>query len=352
MDQSKSSFIPKKPLSSSHQKKRKQAQRGWFYNTTFAIFILSVVAVGGIFGYSKLLSRQIDDMRPELEEAASTLESPTIQQYKVLDERIKSAEDVVSEHHITSVAFDRLSEVTLQTVQFTEFGLAFAERETGSGTQTGAGPTDSADADSSSTQQSGPQRDISVELAGEANSFETVAVQARNFQESDFFENVRVYDLSVSQESGRITFAVSALLDLNQIDFRTTIGQNGQSVQVSEEASAESASTSTGTPVEETVTAITTDLTQTIIEAEELLNETGSFTGTCDLASIEAAFTEDPSLENACIEGDGGEQWVAWVELPEEVTVGDQAFCVDSSGFTSAVPMPAGQISACTDVTS
>jgi len=174
------SFIPKKPLTSDTGR---GGGSGLFLFITLFIFVASLFAAVGAFGYTQFLKSSIVSKSESLKKAEGAFEPGTIQDLVRLDARLVQAQNLLGKHVAPSGLFDLLSAVTLERVQFTTFGYVL-----------------------------NPDGSGAVVLSGVADSFSTVALQSDQFGANKLFKDVVFSGITI--EEGRVTFTVNAVADI------------------------------------------------------------------------------------------------------------------------------------------
>ena len=114
------SFIPKKPLeggSAYHQ----PGGMGFLFFIALVIFLASVVAAGGVFGWEKVTVGSISSKSDSLEKAEGAFDLSTVEDLIRMSARLDSASSLLASHVAPSAIFAFLSQHALQRVQFTSF---------------------------------------------------------------------------------------------------------------------------------------------------------------------------------------------------------------------------------------
>ncbi|MEI6864157.1 MAG: hypothetical protein WCK46_02190 [Candidatus Adlerbacteria bacterium] len=187
------SFIPKKPLDSG-KPYREGGGFGLFFFIALFIFIVSLVAAGGVFGYQTLLASSLASKSDSLAKAEGAFDISTIQDLIRMDSRINNAQLLLQNHVAPSAIFNFLGSQTLQAVQFVSLTYNL---------QGGNSAT--------------------VVLAGQADSFATVALQSDQFSASKVLKNVVFSDIKVGLV-GKVTFNVTATVDPSLINYTKNLG--------------------------------------------------------------------------------------------------------------------------------
>ena len=220
-----SSFIPKGPAAAmatgSAPVRRRGAERGIVSFIASIVFILSVIAAGGAFGYKYYLKYRIDQMGVDLEQARAALQSETISELVRLDKRMVSTRDIIAGHKVVSPLFRFLEESTPRTVRFSEF------------------------------QYNASESGIELTMIGEARGYAALAYQADIFNRSQYFKDPVFSDLSLN-DNGDVIFSFKATMDPSLISYKRQV--EGLNIPIlppiSEPADDEASSTSsTSSPI-------------------------------------------------------------------------------------------------------
>src|SRR5680860_1789250 len=125
-DKFRSSFIPKAPLVGREDVKSRRssaASAGPLLPVSFVVLLLAGLSVGGMYFYKNLVNNEIQAMEAELETARQEFEPADIARYKRLDDRLRVADDILTNHRVSFAVFDLLSDITMSSVQFTSFSF-------------------------------------------------------------------------------------------------------------------------------------------------------------------------------------------------------------------------------------
>lgn len=176
----KTSFIPKEPMGSSERKDKMGA--GLFMIGSIFIFIVSVILAGAVFAGQKYLSAQLEKDKESFDEAQKVFDSVTVDYLIKLSQKIELAKGVLANHTVVLPIFDYLQSITYKTVRFNSLKLSFSGDNL-----------------------------INLDMKGEANSFEVVALQSDSFIENKNFKNPIVSD--VDRIDGNIVFSFKTQID-------------------------------------------------------------------------------------------------------------------------------------------
>lgn len=187
-DQFQTSFIPKKTPGTGSSS-RSQMSMNLFAIVSIALFVVAALASVGVFAYKKISERELISKQADLERSREAFEPSLIEEIVRLDERITSAEKLVSDHVAMSGIFKLIEDTTLETVQFTHFQL-------------------SRDADGM----------FRLALTGSATGFAAVALQSDELGEHPLLDDVLVSNFSVT-DTGRVTFTAGMSVDPSVFDY-------------------------------------------------------------------------------------------------------------------------------------
>ncbi len=173
------SFIPKKPLVG----ETRTGGGGLLTLIAALVFVGSVLAAGGAFGYSKYLAKALTDKDASLKKAEGAFNTASIIDLSRLDIRLGQAHELLDSHVAPSGVFTFLSATTLERVQFTSLSLDI-------------------------------NTDGSAKLAmnGIADSFSSLALQSDQFSAAKVLRDVVFSGIS-TDGTGRVQFSVSASVD-------------------------------------------------------------------------------------------------------------------------------------------
>lgn len=190
------SFIPKKPIVAQgrvdHTVHRQTALMP-FVGTV--IFVLALLASGGVFGYQQYLVQQIKDLDSKLVQAQSSLDSDEVVDTLIaLDGRLKSAHKILLEHISTTAFFELLQSLTLQNVQFTSFSYTISSLEGG----------------------------IVIEMKGKAKNYATLVLQSDVLDESEQVKSSTFANLDLDGE-GNVLFSLNIVFDAKSLLYKDSL---------------------------------------------------------------------------------------------------------------------------------
>lgn len=194
--QNQTSFIPRKSLVKENVNQEKPI--GIFLIISVFIFIASILGAAGIFLYEKKITSDIASASESLKRAQGAFELPTIENLKALGRRIEISKNLLQKHTVISPIFELLQANTLKSVRFNKFEYS-----------------------------NNLKGDVTVELDGEAKSYETLALQSSEFAKNknikeNVFSNINL------DEKGNVIFRVKLTLDPIFISYRDQLLWTGE----------------------------------------------------------------------------------------------------------------------------
>jgi hypothetical protein len=180
-----SSFIPKKPVdtsSGSSTVSRKKSTNA-LNLVGGIIFVLALVAAGGVFAFKSYVRGQVDSKSKQLQQAQANIQTEVIEEILAFDTRLQVSEELLKSHTTVLPLFTMIENRTLKDVQFTSFEF------------TGE-----------------PGQPAEVKLAGVTDSYPMVALQADEFGKSEYVRDPIVSDFVLTPE-GKVTFNATFTVD-------------------------------------------------------------------------------------------------------------------------------------------
>ncbi len=176
------SFIPKAPISGRESTAPKRPM-GFFTFLSILIFVASLVAAGGAFGYLNFLKNQEKKDTSDLNKNIDSFEPQNIEKYEKLNTRMSAAKLLLSKHVAVTNVLDYLEEATLKTVQFNDFRFTLLD--------SGA---------------------VAINMNGQAKSYNSVAYQSQVFGRKRDLKN-QIFSNLDKNEKGNVIFGFSASID-------------------------------------------------------------------------------------------------------------------------------------------
>ncbi len=185
------SFIPKQSLTAARQ----GSGPGLFLLIALLVFATSLLAAGGVFGYSELLKRSLADKDNQLKTAEGAFDALAIQDLVRTDKRLIQAQTLLQRHVAPSALLFFLGTITLERVQFTAMDFSLL-----------------------------PDGSATLSLTGAADSFSGVALQSDQFGASKVLRDVIFSGINVS-ETGKVNFTVNAAVEPDLILYSRNLSQ-------------------------------------------------------------------------------------------------------------------------------
>jgi len=199
------SFIPKKPIGSSESIVRKSIN--FFAIIATILFLGSLVLSGAVYAWRYTLQKQVANSEASLVKAREEFDQNFIGYVNRLNTRIETSKSLLSGHIGASPIFGFIAQHTLKTVSYSNFSYSY-------------------EADGS----------VKVVLSGIAKSYSTIALQSEEFgKQNQYIKNPVFSNLTLDQ-SGNVTFTLSAFLDKSLISYQKNLG--GASKSTNNDASA------------------------------------------------------------------------------------------------------------------
>jgi len=183
------SFIPKQPVTS--EAPHHASAASLFFLFAFIIFMASLASAGGVFIYDEIIKKNIEDGKKQLSLNRNAFDPNTISQITRLNDRINAADNLLKKHKSVSTLFLVLSNATLKNVRFSDFNYTGAEDK------------------------------IALSMRGQATSYETVALQAKEFTNPNLknvFRSPLFGDLTLDTQ-GNVSFSFTASVDPLLVDY-------------------------------------------------------------------------------------------------------------------------------------
>ena len=191
--QFQSSFIPKKPVTDSAKvlgSTRKS--RNIISSLASLIFVLTIMAAGGLFVYEKFVDRQITDANKAIDDARVAFEADKIQDLINTSTRFTTIKELLDKHLAVSEILILLQELTLKNIKFDDFAF----------------------------QNKSNERNIS--MTGEATSYNTVAKQSEVIKASGLVSAVAFSNFTLS-DKGAVRFKFSGTVAPSLISYKQAL---------------------------------------------------------------------------------------------------------------------------------
>jgi hypothetical protein len=125
MDQQfQTSFIPKKPVTEARAPISRGSSYSFFSVISIVIVVVAVVLFGGSYFYRLTLQKQRDSVTVDIAAKTKTFDMDFLKEVTMLDKRIKASNEVLAKHTLVSPVFNKLSQLSLKTIQCTKFEMS------------------------------------------------------------------------------------------------------------------------------------------------------------------------------------------------------------------------------------
>jgi hypothetical protein len=200
------SFIPKKSLqadtntSSENKYVARRTVHGPGFYSMLLLFIISVTACVGVFAYTVIVDRSIEEKKNVLEEKKKAFKISIIDDLIETDARLSSANNLLANHIAISQIFNTLEDITLKRIQYTDFVY------TGARAQTPA----------------------VLEVTGISDSFQDVALQTWAYRTNEYLHDPVVKELKRKSTNNidTVDFILEAGVDTSLTSFSLAIKEN------------------------------------------------------------------------------------------------------------------------------
>ncbi len=192
--QNAGTFIPDSGAATTPPPKDRTTLSGGFSDVVMLIAIVllvsSLAVSTGVFLYSQLINKQIETKQASLNRVRNAIDKNTVESLKLLSKRLTVGNDILNKHNAVSEIFRALEQITLKSVQFTEFKF-----------------------------QQAPPDTLQLHLKGKALTVNAVAAQSKAFAANpDKFQNTIFSDLGFEKD-GTVSFQVVTDINPDFINF-------------------------------------------------------------------------------------------------------------------------------------
>jgi hypothetical protein len=187
------SFIPKSPVIS----QQKQASVSMpaidiFSTVSTVVFFLTLILLGGAFGYEFYLKNQIELVKAEVVKANESYQLQDAKNIIAANSRLMSIKRLVDRHIAMSEMFSLLQTLTLKKVAFSNF----------------------------SYKSIGGENEITMDT--EAQTYNALAQQLAAFSENSYIKKPRFTDFALS-ENGNIKTKFTAVIDPSLVSYKKAV---------------------------------------------------------------------------------------------------------------------------------
>jgi len=188
------SFIPKKPIVASESLVRKSVD--FFAIVATVLFLGSLVLAGTVYAWKFTLEKQVATSEASLVKAREQFDQAFIGYVNRLNSRIETSKSLLHNHVGASTIFGFLASHTLKTISYSGFTYSYEADGT-----------------------------VKVVLTGLAKGYSTIALQSEEFGKQNQYIKSPIFSNLNPDQTGAVTFTLTALLDPNLISYQKNLGQ-------------------------------------------------------------------------------------------------------------------------------
>lgn len=197
------SFIPKKPIYNGDRKKETRGPIGILSIVAIVTTLSVCLWMGGVFFYKNLLIKQKETLSQSLLISRESFEKDTITELELFNKKVDISKELIKNHYILSPFFEKLSEVTIPSIQFTKFEYQLTGNL------------------------------FVIKMSGLAKDYTSIALQAKEFNQmkSYYFKNVVFSNLVLSENEnnkGYISFDISFTIDKSLLSYENNLILNSK----------------------------------------------------------------------------------------------------------------------------
>ena len=220
-----SSFIPKDASAPTPLPRRREGGLSEvFILIAVVLLVASAALAGAVFLYQEYVGSSATSKVTQLQRAQAAFEPSLIQQITRLDDRMQSAEVILTHHIAPSSFFNALEQSTLSTVAFQSLDF-----------------------------QAGDAQHLSLKMVGIAQGVNSIALEGDLFSKNGVITNPIFSD--ISRQADGVHFTLTAILNPSAINYIQHMSQESaaapaQDTQPAAPASLFSPQSATGTPAQ------------------------------------------------------------------------------------------------------
>lgn len=154
------------------------------------IFVLTLAIFGGLYFYQGYLNESNASKKAEVQDAINNFEPELTKELTLLKARVDAGKSLLSNHSAVSTLFSLIGVNTAQTVRFSSLKVDVA-----------------------------PDKKVSLQMQGEARSYNAIAFQSDVFSRVEYIK-MPVFSNLVLDETGIITFNFASQIDPAAISYK------------------------------------------------------------------------------------------------------------------------------------
>lgn len=175
------SFVPKQPVGPT---RKQSVANNILMIVAVVLLVVTLAAAGGMFVYSKYLQGLEQSKAQQLLQKQKEISSDSVEQFIRLKNRLLASETLVNQHVQLSQFFDELEKITLQNVRFVSMNIQVAA-----------------------------DRTATLNLTGQAKTFNTLAAQSKAFASEPYIKSAIFSSIAPDSSSKMVNFSISATID-------------------------------------------------------------------------------------------------------------------------------------------
>ena len=148
-----------------------------FLLVSILLLVVSIALAGGVFLYTEYLQSAVKSKQDQLSRAEAAFDPSLVQQFTRLDNRMKAAQALLSQHRAPTLLFGILEKTTAQDISYSDFSY------------------DASDGG-----------DIKLKMSGVAGSVNSIALQAELFSQSGVITNPIFSDINAGENGINFNF--------------------------------------------------------------------------------------------------------------------------------------------------
>lgn len=168
---------------------------GFFFKLSTALFVLSLLLLGGSFVYKRSVEKEISSLSSSLERAKNVFDLQFISQMENLGRQIPIVKDVIATHRFTSRIFKLIEEATLKELSYSNFSYSYQK-------------TSGQSSPSFMKKGSEEEKEVIVSLDGKAKNYTSLVQQAGIFQKNSKISSFSFSNFFLTPE-GNVTFSLN-----------------------------------------------------------------------------------------------------------------------------------------------
>ncbi len=200
------SFIPKKALA--EERIPVQRHTSIFSFLATLLFFGALASAAGMYFYNASLDQSLAQKDASLKAAQNAFEKGFIEELKLLDKRITSANELIKNHIVVTPVFEALQKDTLKSIQYTKFSYV--------------NPT-----------TAGGQ--VEIHMNGRARDYTSIALQSDMLNGNKEIHDPIFSNLTLDERTGTVTFDLIFTVDQNMVRYTNHLDAfSGVSASISE----------------------------------------------------------------------------------------------------------------------